>query len=133
MDAAIADGRLNRSLPFVRREAVKALKTVGDSKSRALDQVAGTLRDFYRTTYPDVARDRRAELDTAVAVARESYERYVFPSMKVTWGSYPNHLGHVDTPGCFRCHDDSHKASDGTAIRQDCELCHTQEEAPAAK
>ena len=45
--------------------------------------------------------------------------------MKVTWGTYPNHLGHVDTPGCFRCHDDGHKAADGTVITQDCELCHT--------
>ena len=44
--------------------------------------------------------------------------------MKVKWGTYPNHLGHVDTPGCFRCHDDSHKAKDGAVIKQDCELCH---------
>ena len=45
--------------------------------------------------------------------------------MKVTWGTYPNHIGHVDTPGCFRCHDDSHKSADGKLIAQDCELCHS--------
>jgi hypothetical protein len=51
----------------------------------------------------------------------------VFPLMRVTWGTYPNQLGHIDTPGCFRCHDDSHKTKDGKAISQDCELCHAIE------
>jgi hypothetical protein len=32
----------------------------------------------------------------------------------------------VDSPGCFRCHDDEHKASDGRVIKQDCELCHKE-------
>jgi hypothetical protein len=44
--------------------------------------------------------------------------------MKVTWGTYPDHLGHVDSPGCFRCHDDQHKSRDGKVITQDCEVCH---------
>jgi hypothetical protein len=47
--------------------------------------------------------------------------------MNVTWGTYRNNIGHVDTPGCFRCHDDNHKAADGAVITQDCELCHTIE------
>jgi hypothetical protein len=51
--------------------------------------------------------------------------------MKVAWGTYPNNLGHMDFPGCFRCHDDSHKAKDGSTISQDCELCHAQEDLPS--
>jgi len=47
--------------------------------------------------------------------------------MKVSWGSYANNIGHMDFPGCFRCHDDSHKAKDGTTISQDCSTCHTLE------
>ena len=27
-------------------------------------------------------------------------------------------------PGCFRCHDGSHAAKDGTSITQDCAACH---------
>jgi hypothetical protein len=49
----------------------------------------------------------------------------VFPAMKVKWGTYPNHIGHTDSTGCFRCHDDGHKAKDGSVIKQECELCHT--------
>ena len=45
--------------------------------------------------------------------------------MRVTWGTYPNHIGHVDSPGCFRCHDESHTTTDGKVISQDCELCHS--------
>ena len=45
--------------------------------------------------------------------------------MKVTWGTYPNNIGHEDFLGCFRCHDDSHKRADGRTITQDCNACHT--------
>ena len=45
--------------------------------------------------------------------------------MNLTWGTYTNNTGHMDFPGCFRCHDDSHKSKDGKVIRQDCDLCHT--------
>ena len=50
--------------------------------------------------------------------------------MKVTWGTYPDNKGHVTSTGCFRCHDDSHKAKDGSTISADCEFCHTQIERP---
>ena len=49
----------------------------------------------------------------------------VFPAMKVTWGTYPNHIGHKDSPGCFRCHDRKHKTDDGDKISKDCDSCHT--------
>jgi hypothetical protein len=53
--------------------------------------------------------------------------------MKVTWGSYASNLGHSDFPGCFRCHDDGHKARDGSTISQDCEMCHKLEDIPASE
>ena len=53
------------------------------------------------------------------------YARNVFPEMKVSWGVHPNHIGHEDFLGCFRCHDDNHKNADGRVISQDCETCHT--------
>jgi len=54
--------------------------------------------------------------------------------MKVGWGTYPRHIGHESSPGCFRCHDDTHATADGRTISQDCSLCHgllaMQEENP---
>jgi len=60
-----------------------------------------------------------------VRAAQALYRRNVFPSMRVGWGTYPTNIGHIAFPGCFRCHDENHKAADGSVIRQDCELCHT--------
>jgi hypothetical protein len=28
--------------------------------------------------------------------------------------------------GCFRCHDGTHEAKDGSSINADCEYCHKQ-------
>ena len=44
--------------------------------------------------------------------------------MKISWGTYPNNLGHTDFPGCFRCHDDSHTSGNAKKITQDCNACH---------
>jgi hypothetical protein len=52
------------------------------------------------------------------------YNRNVFPELKVTWGTYPNNLGHTDSSGCFRCHDGSHTSAKGKTIAQDCDRCH---------
>ena len=45
--------------------------------------------------------------------------------MNVTWGTYPNHIGHTESPGCWRCHDDAHATKDGHTIPQDCDTCHS--------
>ena len=44
--------------------------------------------------------------------------------MNVTWGTYPNHIGHEQSPGCFRCHNDEHATADGEVISGDCDTCH---------
>jgi hypothetical protein len=66
-------------------------------------------------------------VEQAVSAVRAIYERNVFPEMKVTFGTYANNLGHVDSSGCFRCHDDDHKSKAGKAIGQECETCHAIE------
>lgn len=127
VDQAIAAGHIDRGLPFVRREAVAALSEEYASRELAAESIDRRLRGFYRDNYPAVLEGQRPALDSAVQTAQRLYRQNVFPAMRITWGSYENNLGHVDTAGCFRCHDDEHVASDGSVIRQDCELCHTME------
>jgi hypothetical protein len=127
IDGALGTGEIPRTLPFVRREAVAALKAEYPTATAAADGIAVRLREFYRTQYRDAYMQRRQEIERAVNAAQTLYRRNVFPSMGVTWGTYPNNIGHMDFPGCFRCHDDSHKANDGSVIGQDCEACHTIE------
>jgi len=131
VDAAFARGAVSRDLPFVRREAVEVLKQTFPDQPAALAAIEQRLRGFYQRGFPEIAKTRKEAIDQAIAAIQGLYARNVFPSMKVTWGTYINNIGHMDSPGCFRCHDDNHKAPDGSTIRQDCELCHRQEELPA--
>ena len=120
VDSAIARGEIPRELPFVRREAVAAVSGEYPDRLAALEAIATRLTDFYRSRPGNDA----GLVARAVTSTQQVWARNVFPGMRVTWGTYPNHLGHVDTPGCFRCHDDSHKSAGGGVISQDCELCH---------
>jgi len=114
---AMARGVIPRDLPFIHREAVKALKAGNPAP----------VRDFYRSTLPQVFAARPSDVERAAAGVDDLYRRNVFPAMNVTFGTYPNNIGHIDSPGCFRCHDDNHKSKDGKAIGQDCETCHAIE------
>jgi hypothetical protein len=121
IDDAIAQGLIPRELPFVRREAVTAVRQTYADRSSAMNAIASHLREFYQARGGADA----AQVDRAIRGAQDAWASNVFPAMKVTWGTYPSNLGHVDSPGCFRCHDDTHKTKDGQhVISQDCELCH---------
>jgi hypothetical protein len=123
VDDALAASAIDRTIPFVRRETVKVLKASYATQDAALAGIAGGLTAFYREN----ATVPAAAIKTAVDTAQRLYLRNVFPTMKVTWGSYVNHIGHTAFPGCFRCHDDQHVSPDGKVISQDCGLCHTIE------
>jgi hypothetical protein len=134
VDQALADGRIDRGLPFVRREAVRLLKVSYPSQDAARQGIADGLQAFYTKEYPQVAGDKAAAIRNAAKVLDTVYRSNVFPSMKIGWGTYPNHIGHESSPGCFRCHDDAHKTAEGKTISQDCSTCHSllamQEENP---
>ena len=72
-----------------------------------------------------MAKEKAASIAAAVRQVQDIYERNFFPAMHVSWNTYPNHIGHFYTPGCFRCHDGKHKSADGKVISKDCNLCHT--------
>ena len=128
VDSAIAQGGIPQDLPYIRREAIAAISQEYPNRDAALQAIAARLRDFYKSHPP---KDGRA-LNVAIAGTQDVWARNIFPTMNVKWGTYQNQIGHVDAPGCFRCHDDEHKSRDGKVISQDCELCHREIERPAA-
>jgi hypothetical protein len=127
VDSALASSEIAHDLPFVRREGVAALKAEYSSQDAASNAIAEKMRAFYRTTYPELYAQKRQQIERAIIALQGLYTRNVFPSMRVGWGTYPNNIGHMDFPGCFRCHDDSHKGEDGSVIKQDCDTCHAME------
>ncbi len=123
---AMTLGDLPTTLPFIHREAGKALKASYPSQDAGAAGISVALRNFYRIQ-PSAARLPAADIDRAVLAVQGIYRRSVFPAMKVTFGTYADNTGHIDSPGCFRCHDDAHTSKDGTKIGQDCDTCHTIE------
>lgn len=131
VDAAIAAGRLSGRLPFVKRESVKLLAATYPSPDNAQQTIETALRRFYgaKSAGASETADQEA-VRQAIAAVQGLYARNVFPTMKVTWGTYPDRLGHTTSTGCFRCHDGGHIAKDGRAISADCEYCHKDAAAP---
>ena len=125
VDAALADGRITRDLPYVRREGVRLLQASYPSHEAAARGFAAGLAEVYAKQRPPVARRETTKIDAAAAALAAIYRRNVFPAMNIGWGTYPNHLGHESAPGCFRCHDDQHTTAGGRTISQDCETCHS--------
>ena len=120
VDTLIASGAVSRDVPFLKKALVAAVSADYASQADADAGIAKHLRDAWKSADPKVA----PEIERAVTAARELYRQNVFPDMKITWGTYMSQLGHIDAPGCFRCHDESHKSQSGAVIKQDCEQCH---------
>ncbi|HLN59841.1 MAG TPA: NapC/NirT family cytochrome c [Thermoanaerobaculia bacterium] len=134
MDRAMTVGLLPATLPFLKKKGVELLKAKYASNDEAGRRIPAELAAYYRQAYPKVASERLADVDAAGKMLVRIYDTNVFPDLGVTWGLYPNNLGHDAFPGCFRCHDDEHKTADGKTITQDCGVCHeavaTEESSP---
>ncbi len=125
LDRALALGQIPANLPFIKKQALAAVKAEYASHEDAARKIPAAISGFYAQTYPQLAAQRRGEIESAGRAILAVYERNVYPELKVTWGSYPTHLGHTSSPGCFRCHDGSHVTPGGKSrIGQDCETCH---------
>lgn len=146
VDRALSLRKLDPSLPFLRKQAVALLKDTAWDKSGARGDAKGDedeskvrersaahftkeLKRYFVKAYPEVARTKAASIERAGRELGWIYRRNVFPSLKITWGTYPSHLGHRNTDeGCFRCHDDEHTAKpsgkEEKTVPQDCDLCH---------
>lgn len=132
VDRAFVDGRLDARLPYLRREAVTLLKAEYATHEQARTAIASALEKFYAGEGAASGPVDTGAVAAAVRTLTDLHGANVFPAMKVTFGTYISNAGHTDADGCFRCHDDEHKAKDGTVIKQDCESCHREEELATA-
>jgi hypothetical protein len=135
VDRALAEGRISPLLPFVKKTGVELLKASYPSDEEAAQKIPTALTSFYRDKYADVSSKQSIDIQQAGRELAAIYQENVFPDLKVHWDTYPNNLGHMESPGCFRCHDDSHASRDKKTITQDCSACHdmlaVEEKSPA--
>ncbi len=125
MDEDFVSGRIDQSLPYMKKVAVDILSKPYKSDEEAMAAIASGIPAYYSGNYPQVAKEKEEAIKKAVIEVQKIYSKNFFPKMKVSWSTYPNHIGHFYSPGCFRCHDGKHKSQDGRIISKDCNLCHT--------
>ncbi len=124
IDDYITAGSISREIPDIKMAIMQVLAQDFESKDSAFAQIDFQIRDYYDLMYPEVLEEKEELLAQAIAFVKEGYSRNFFPYMKVKWSAYPNHLGHLETQGCYRCHNDRHTSSTGRVISRDCNLCH---------
>jgi len=125
VDDRMARGLVDRKLPFIKREMVAAITANYPDRKTAFEDIEAHLQSFYMRNYRNVAISMQKSIEQAVETAKEIYGRNIHPYMNVEWGTYPNHIGHKQGKGCFRCHNENLVDENGKHIPFDCTMCHS--------
>lgn len=117
-------GQIPKDIPFFKKVTMEILKKTYNSKDTALMVIRDSITSYYKSLGGDYYAKNENVIENAIKGIQKGYSQNTFPKMKVTYDHYPEHIGHLESDGCFRCHNDAFKAEDGTKISRDCNLCH---------
>ncbi len=126
IDIAFIRGKIDESLPFIKREGLKALDPPNSSLAQAISKIEA-IRNFYETSYPKIYVSQGRMIEQAIDEMKEVARLTTFPYMKVSWETYIDNSGHRESPGCFRCHGKLEAITGdkkGEIISAKCDLCH---------
>jgi len=116
---------IDPELPSIKSKAMEVLSVEYVSKEEAAVKIRQTLEAFYKRKlgagYEEKKESVLKTIDEIISIYKDNF----FPSMKARWDSYPDNIGHLISPGCFRCHDGTHSTPEGKVISRDCTSCHT--------
>lgn len=130
VDFGLHSQKLNPEIKGIREDSIAVLQIEYTSRDEATEKIVGDLLERMAKRHgADFVAEHQKELVSSGSYLLEAYLNNVWPKMKVTWGTYRQHLGHQNADegfGCFRCHDDEHKTKFGKFIRQDCNMCHDE-------
>jgi len=118
INQAMALKKIDPDLTWIKTNAMYVLTRNYTNDDDAKNGIAAALT----SRYPN---DQR--IKDAITTVQQIYADNFFPEMKANWSSYPDNVGHMIWPGCFRCHDGLHKTEDKklTIKANDCNSCHT--------
>ena len=110
LDFALYQGKIEKTLPYIKLWGMEALQASGDS----LDDVEVAIRSIkqkYAEIYPDVFAAKEAVIDRAIEKLAEIARQTLFPTMQVSWNTYVDESvcgrpeqENAEPIGCFRCH-----------------------------
>lgn len=124
INISIAAGEISTDIPEIKSVAMGILVKEFPTTDSAMNYISARVNRFYENNYEDFLDTGRIVLNHAIAAIQDGYRNNIFPFMKAQWSVYPNYLGHVESMGCFRCHNDTFKSDNGHVISMDCNLCH---------
>jgi hypothetical protein len=125
VDNAMIAGAVPSDIPYIKYIAMQVLKDSYSTKDSAFMAISKGIIDFYKTDHADYYASNQDKITQAINGIEDAYSRNVFPFMKVDYLAYPDHIGHLQSRGCFRCHNDKFKSEQGRVISRDCNMCHT--------
>lgn len=124
LDISLSVGKISTSIPNIRSKGVEVLRGTYATQEEALAGIAA-LEDYYKVSFPDFYTANTKTVQSAIAELQNIFNESVFIDQKVDWNAHPNNIGHIDSAGCFRCHDGKHLDAQQQAIRLECNLCHS--------
>ena len=123
-DDAITAGEISRDLPEIKLAALGILSQDFSTTDSAMMAIKNGIEAYYTSNHPEIIDQQKEKINQAIAAIQDRFSRNIFPEMKVKWNKYPVNLGHLESNGCYRCHNDKHKSESGRVISRRCDLCH---------
>ena len=121
VDLAMSRGLIDPQLPDIHLKAVELLTAKYETRDDAVKAFSRLQGYYQNSTY----KGHEDQVAAAIQTIQGIYDNTVFQDQKIDWTTYPNNLGHINSPGCFRCHDGKHLDPKQQAIRLECNLCHS--------
>jgi nitrate/TMAO reductase-like tetraheme cytochrome c subunit len=125
VNLALEAGRIDPSLPFIKRTAVQLLAAEYPSQAAALGAIEKGIVESLDGDHPGLLEEKKEAIAQAVSETQAIYRRSFFPDMNVRWDTYADNIGHFLFAGCGRCHDGLHRSSAGAVVSNECTTCHS--------
>ncbi len=126
IDTALVQGKIDVSLPYIKRESLNALEPPSASLDEAYIKI-GAIKNFYEDNYTEIFNEKKSEIEMAVSELKEIARQTTFPYMQVSYNTYLDNISHIEAPSCMRCHGKLiaiDGEQEGMAIDVSCSLCH---------
>jgi len=130
IDFGLQSKKIDPTIPGIRQDSITVLQKEYATRAQAREQIVADLLSLQAERHgPDFVATNEQTLISSGAYLLDAYMDNVWPKMKVSWGTYKEHIGHQNADdgfGCFRCHDDEHQTEFGKTMSQSCDLCHDE-------
>jgi len=125
VDNAFVAGLIPKDIAFLKKASMEALKNSFPNRETAMNDIRQTILNYYKSEHPEILKNQEKQIQKAIISLQDAYKLNAFPDMRADAGKFPNHIGHMESEGCFRCHSGRHITANGETISHNCEICHT--------